>query len=214
MKISTKNYGAVLKVIILAILIMVLFFTCICKAPAQQKKQLTWEQTRLIWEDFVTDNNRIPLEWPTEYFEKFSTPLTFEQKQEVVLLWILTTEGNYTTHILPGIKMYLELFDSEISSSENLKELFKSMLAGLRRILPTLDRQIKVHFDTQGKEGFFSEDMESMLKERSSNQFHKEERRSVMQLYGLIPSRFDDETYAKLKANFQGVLSEGFLEKY
>ena len=211
MKIPAKKLKNIGMLILFVVLILLFFFVVSGKIQAQQKA--TWEQTKSSWESAITKNKRIPLEWPTEYFGRFSPPLSFEQEQEVVLLWLLAVEGNYATHILPGIKIYLGLFDSEMIITTNKTETLELMLAGLSRIFATLDDQIRAHLKTNGAEGFFPDDLKEFEEERSTSQFHRIERISVYVSYP-VPQTFHKNTYDLIKAKFKGVLNEEFLKKY
>lgn len=216
MKLTNKMTQRILQLLISVLVIS--FFIMMCTkelAKSQQKQQVNLEQTISILKEAITNYKRLSLKWnPQEYFEEFSPPLSSDQKQEVVLHWILSVEGNYKTHILPGVKLYLELFDNEANSTKDVKALFEAKLAGLQVIISTLNRQIKLSLKTQGEKGFFSEDMQEMLLERDTNCFHRIERNSIYQIYGKISSSFTRNDYHYLTSKFKGILNKEFLKDY
>ena len=110
---------------------------------------LTWTTVRPIYLKAIETSIRTPIGdwWPDKFLDQVKT---LQEKDEVIRLWILAREATYSDLIIPGIGIYLNLYDQAIreSNSDSVRQIvFVNELKGLLYILETLDKQIMKYIE-------------------------------------------------------------------
>lgn len=105
---------------------------------------LTWAEVKPIYLKAIETSVRTEVGdwWPYDFMKQVNT---FEEKEEVICLWILAHEASYTDLIIPGLGIYMNLYDDAITrfiSKGKRQQLFLKELNGLIEILEILDKQI------------------------------------------------------------------------